>query len=361
MRNPPDELRLARLYTAALPSSYLNADQTQLLMDRGQELYRWFRLHLPLHYCLNAAVLVFLFVADFSCLFLAPGLILDVAAPNSILRIVAAGVLVGMAHGWIGYSFALFVTHEGAAHELIFPPRGPLTSFLNKATSQLCRLGGAVPDYYAGIHPSHHSKFATEEDAEFLNFIKPGRFYRSLIPYAGWLGLTDLSVHEPPELTRSYVESLIIALTASSLFCILSARLYGAGYAVIAVFVVAPNFAFLLDRVRQFSEHNLMPLESRSGARSFGLSTWGLFLGGGPWGQPCHLMHHLIPTIPWYQQIRLHYFARRLLSAEQRAVLSADGIVQYPLLIRWLVRETTGFMANHADIANAEKPAVTAD
>ena len=145
MRNHPDELRLARLYTAALPSSYLNADQTQLLMDRGQELYRWFRLHLPLHYCLNAAVLVFLFVADFSCLFLAPGLILDVAAPNSILRIFAASVLVCMAHGWIGYSFALFVTHECAARELTFPPRGPLTSFLNTATSQLCRLGGAVP------------------------------------------------------------------------------------------------------------------------------------------------------------------------------------------------------------------------
>ena len=52
--------------------------------------------------------------------------------------------------------------------------------------------------------------------------------------------------------------------------------------------LIAPHFGFYLDRLRQFTEHNLMPLDNRSGARSFGIGFWGLFMGGGPWGQPCH-------------------------------------------------------------------------
>ena len=65
-----------------------------------------------------------------------------------------------------------------------------------------------------------------------------------------------------------------------------------------------------------------MPLESRSGAREFRPEHLGS-VRRRPVGSACHLMHHLIDDT-WYQQIDC-ITCRRLLSAEQRAVLSADG------------------------------------
>ncbi len=49
-----------------------------------------------------------------------------------------------------------------------------------------------------------------------------------------------------------------------------------------------------------------MPLDNANGSRSFGLGFWGLLVGGGPWGSPCHWEHHLVPSLPWYQQLILH-------------------------------------------------------
>jgi fatty acid desaturase len=31
-----------------------------------------------------------------------------------------------------------------------------------------------------------------------------------------------------------------------------------------------------------------------------------MLIGGGPWGSPSHWEHHLVASLPWYQQIRLH-------------------------------------------------------
>ncbi len=69
------------------------------------------------------------------------------------------------------------------------------------------------------------------------------------------------------------------------------------------MFVFLPHVGFYLDRVRQFTEHNLMPLDNPNGSRSFGIGFWGLLVGGGPWGSPCHWEHHLVPSLPWYQQL----------------------------------------------------------
>ena len=79
-----------------------------------------------------------------------------------------------------------------------------------------------------------------------------------------------------------------------------------------------PHIGFYVDRMRQFTEHNLMPLENNSGARSLGVGFWGLLVGGGPWGQPCHLAHHMVASIPWYQQIMLHRYIVGLLTETQR-------------------------------------------
>jgi fatty acid desaturase len=93
---------------------------------------------------------------------------------------------------------------------------------------------------------------------------------------------------------------------------------YGLAFVLLTMLVFVPHVGFLLDRLRQFTEHNLMPLDNRNGARSFGTGFWGLLVGGGPWGQPCHWEHHLVPSLPWYQQILLHQHVRRILTPRQR-------------------------------------------
>jgi hypothetical protein len=109
-----------------------------------------------------------------------------------------------------------------------------------------------------------------------------------------------------------------------------------------------PHVGFWTDRLRQFTEHNLMPLENSSGSRSFGIGFWGLLIGGGPWGQPCHLVHHLVPSIPWYQQLLLHRYLVTQLTPRQRAQFLVRPFVGYPLLLWGIVRESRTFSGRWA-------------
>ena len=54
-------------------------------------------------------------------------------------------------------------------------------------------------------------------------------------------------------------------------------------------FLLFTQLGFYLDRLRQFTEHNLMPLDNLNGSRSFGFGFWGMLVGGGPWGTPMSL------------------------------------------------------------------------
>ena len=107
-------------------------------------------------------------------------------------------------------------------------------------------------------------------------------------------------------------------------------RLFGGLFTGLAMLVFLPHVGFYLDRLRQFTEHNLMPLDNKNGSRSFGLGFWGMLVGGGPWGTPCHWVHHLVASIPWYQQLMLH-----------RYDLAFTG---FPKLWWRLVREPNAFM-----------------
>ena len=78
-------------------------------------------------------------------------------------------------------------------------------------------------------------------------------------------------------------------------------------------------------------------------ARSLGVGFWGLLVGGGPWGQPCHLAHHMVASIPWYQQIILHRYIVGLLTETQRKQFLLKPIVGFPALLWGILRESNRF------------------
>jgi fatty acid desaturase len=110
-------------------------------------------------------------------------------------------------------------------------------------------------------------------------------------------------------------------------------------FTLLTMFVFLPHVGFYLDRVRQFTEHNLMPLDNQNGSRSFGTGFWGLLVGGGPWGSPCHWEHHLVPSLPWYQQLALHRFVVRQLTPRQRRQFLITPVIGFPRLWWRLIRE----------------------
>jgi hypothetical protein len=308
-----EELELARTYTAAEVFHSLTREQVKKLGTCAARLDRWRRTHPRAHLLINIVVVSALIGADLWLLLAAPEMF---AVTSSTARALTGALAIGIAHSYLLYSLVVFSLHEGAAHDLIIPPSGPITTLLGRITNNLCRLGGADPVYYARNHQSHHAHFGTELDGEFLNFVLPRRYWLTLLPFAMYAGIGDFVVHRPLRLTPS----LRISLRISFLFHILCGAVmlerYGALFTLVTLLAVAPHMGFYVDRARQFTEHNLMPLDNRNGSRSFGTGFWGLFIGGGPWGQPCHLMHHLAPTLPWYAQLLLHQKFKRMLTPE---------------------------------------------
>jgi fatty acid desaturase len=190
---------------------------------------------------------------------------------------------------------------------------------------------------------AHHAKFGTEHDSEFLNFIVPYRFWLAFLPFAAFMNVTDFVIHRPPAYTPSRLISSLLSLVYQGVYAYFIFRSFGWTFTLLTMLVVTPHAGFYLDRLRQFTEHNLMPLDNRNGARSFGIGFWGLLIGGGPWGQPCHWVHHLAPSIPWYQQISLHFYLKRLLTKRQRQQFLLAPFIGYPRLLWRLVRDTNTF------------------
>ena len=143
--------------------------------------------------------------------------------------------------------------------------------------------------------------------------------------------------------TKQRLISGAASLVYTGVYALLMYRSFGAAFTLLTMLVVMPHVGFYVDRLRQFTEHNLMPLENRSGARSFGVGFWGVFVGGGPWGQPCHLAHHLFASIPWYQQIALHRHMKRLLTPRQREQFLITPVVGFPKLLWQIVHEANAF------------------
>jgi fatty acid desaturase len=115
---------------------------------------------------------------------------------------------------------------------------------------------------------------------------------------------------------------------------------FGWLFSALTLLVINIHFAFLLDRLREGIEHNLMPLERANGTRNFGWGFWGMLIGGGPWGQSCHLSHHLAPMLPWYHQLLLHRTLQRILTPAQREVFFLRPVTGFPWLVGRIFKQS---------------------
>ena len=352
MKLHEDELALARAFHASSDFEGLNDEQVATIVARGRELFHWFKAHPAIHTLINIATLSVIFGGDYWVQVAWPAIMLPPDTVHTTGRVLATAGVAGAVHSWLIYSLAIFSLHEGAAHRLIFPPRGPVSGFFHRLSVNLARIGGAEPNAYAAAHMSHHARFGTGDDAEFLNFVRPRRYWLTLLPLATYINYSDFIAHRPLAMTRDRLWSFLWAVPYHGVYVWYAATHFGALFTVFAYLVVLPHVGFPVDRLRQFTEHNLMPLENRNGARSFGLGFWGLLVGGGPWGQPCHLEHHLVPSIPWYQQVILHRHLVRVLTPRQCRQFLLTPIVGFPRLWWRAVREPERFAASRAALKN---------
>jgi len=338
-----EELALAREYAQRTNAESLTRDQIKLVMDRGRELFHWYKEHQAIHYAVNLSLVALLLGADYLILLQLPAALLTGEPEQPFSRVLAASLLCGGLHSYLMYSMSVFSMHEGAAHGIIFPGTHPVSRALNWFASNMCRIAASEPQYYSEHHMSHHAKFGTEHDGEFLNFVLPKRYWLTLLPFAALLNYTDFVAHRPATYTKGRIISGLVALAYHLTYAAFMAQRYGALFTLLSFLLFLPHVGFFLDRLRQFSEHNLMPLDNKDGSRSFGVGFWGLLVGGGPWGSPCHWEHHLVASLPWYQQIRLHFYLKRLLTPAQKKQFLLEPVIGYPKLLLRLWTEPDRF------------------
>lgn len=335
-----EELALAKAHEASIRFEGLTDAQHRQVLERGRALYHWFRAHLALHYAISTAVLILLFATDYWLQVRLPRWWLSSGGMHPLGASIVAAVVAGTLHSWLLYSLAVFSMHEGAAHKLVFPPQGPISRVFHVISSNLCRFSASEPLYYAEHHMAHHARFGTDGDGEFLNFVRLRRYGLTFLPLAVEVDFTDFIIHRPLGITKARLLSIPLAVPYIGLYGWYAWMHFGWVYTVITYAVLTPHVGFFLDRVRQFTEHNLMPLDNRNGSRSWGIGFWGLLVGGGPWGSPCHWEHHLVPSLPWYQQLILHRDVVRLLTPAQRRQFLIEPVIGFPRLWWRLVRET---------------------
>jgi fatty acid desaturase len=190
---------------------------------------------------------------------------------------------------------------------------------------------------------SHHAHFGSTADGEFLNFVRPRRFWLALLPWGAFLPYSDFLAHRPENFTPSRIATTLLTLSFNGAYAFLVYLAFGGWFTVIAMAICFPHVGFYLDRLRQFTEHNLMPLDNKNGARSLGCGFWGLLIGGGPWGSPCHWEHHLVAGIPWYQQVMVHFTVVGLLTPRQKEQFLIEPVIGFPKLSWRLLRELYTF------------------
>ena len=350
----PEEVAWARAHDAQTEFQELSREQTHLIMTCGRELHHWFKTHHRTHCLINTVLLVSLLVADYLILLRLPGIWLIPAVPNALQPVLIASLVTAALRSWVTYSMTIFTIHEGAAHRAVFPPLGPISRVGNFLANNLSRIAGSDPEHYAVRHMIHHSKFGTNEDAEFLNFVTPGRYVATFVPFAIAFNFSDFIVHRPAGITRSSLITTAVSFLYHGVYGYLAYRSWGLLFVLLETFLFI-HIGFYLDRFRQFTEHNLMPLDNLNGSRSFGIGFWGMLIGGGPWGQPCHWEHHMVASIPWYQQLILHRFVVRLLTPQQRKQFLLEPVVGFPKLWWRLIRETRSFVRSSSQIKEQER------
>ena len=168
-----NELARAREYVATHEFARLTDAQMVAIVARGRVLFHWFKKHPRFHNTLNAAVVVFIFAADYLALMQLPGVWLTRGQEAPFATVLLASAVAGSIHSYLLYTLSAFSLHEAAAHRVAFVGQGPVARAAQTMAANLCRLAASEPDYYSRDHMLHHAKFGTEDDAEFLNFVTP--------------------------------------------------------------------------------------------------------------------------------------------------------------------------------------------
>ena len=334
----PEELAHARTYEASHAFEGLTEDQLRLIRARGRDLFAWFKAHPGVHNAINLIAMVLLLVADGASLLYLPRLWLTPGEPAPWPAVLIAAAVAGSVHSYLLYSLSVFSMHEGAAHNIVFVGKGRVARLAQTVANHVARISGGDPLAYATTHMAHHAKFGTEDDAEFLNSVFLRRYVLTFLPLAAFINVSDFIVHRSMTYTRSRILSAALSTVYQGTYAVLTYQAFGGLFVAVAFLVFTPHVGFYLDRVRQFTEHNLMPLDNANGSRSFGLGFWGLLVGGGPWGSPCHWEHHLVPSLPWYQQLILHRHVVSLLTPTQRRQFLITPVIGFPRLWWQIVR-----------------------
>jgi hypothetical protein len=333
-----EELAHARAYEASHAFESLTEDQLRAIRARGRDLFAWFKAHPSLHNTINVVAIALLLAADGASLLSLPRLWLTPGVAAPLVTILVAAAVAGSVHSYLQYSLSVFSMHEGAAHNIVFVGKGRLARAAQLVANNLARISGGDPLAYATTHMQHHAKFGTEDDAEFLNSVFLRRYVLTFLPLAAFVNISDFIVHRSMTYTRSRIVSAALSTLYQGTYAAIAYQWFGGLFVAVAFLVFTPHVGFYLDRVRQFTEHNLMPLDNANGSRSFGLGFWGMLVGGGPWGSPCHWEHHLVPSLPWYQQLILHRHVVSMLTPAQRSQFLITPVVGFPRLWWQIVR-----------------------
>lgn len=315
----------AQLVTRTASLQSFSKDQLTFIRFEAHKMYDWKKRHWKLHNLINVSVLLGILISDaVIVLSWGPWLAQE-------LNLIFAIVFCGLIHSFLAYSLVNFSLHEGAAHDAIISVKGPISKFLSKLANNSCRLYFSDPVFYEINHQLHHQKFASKEDGAFSNFVGSRRILKSLMPFAMLFNLTDYKIHSGMKWTKSRFLSAVVGGIYFLTYFALAARQVNFIYALMTLGFLGTWIGFVLDRFRESSEHCLMPLNTLNGSRSLGVGFWAMLIGGGPWGQPCHLSHHLAPQLTWYHQIQLHFVLLEIMTKEQKDFfIMEEGFSNFP-------------------------------
>ena len=139
------ELELAHEYNGSHALEHLDAGQVKQVMSRGRKLHKWFKAHPALHIVISISVIASIFAMDWlGWIALSRWF---VASHPGLPALILVAILTGIAHSWLLYSLSSYALHEGAAHNLIFPGKGPVSRAASFLSTNMCRLATAEPEH----------------------------------------------------------------------------------------------------------------------------------------------------------------------------------------------------------------------
>ena len=230
-------------------------------------------------------------------------------------------------HGFLGYQWVIYGLHEGAGHKLFTNKKSVLHRFLSFLAFHSSRLMMADPVNYRKHHQTHHKYTGTAKDGSQTNFVLKNRIMISLLPGAGILFPNNYRVHKGDDCSLSLLLSAFLGILRFAIEYQALKPYFSPAQIILMLFLLSPWIGLFLDRIRESLEHHLMPQSREYGSRELGTSLIGLIIAGGPWGQPCHLSHHLAPDLNWYQQISLSKYLDKTLTEDQRTFFGFNASI----------------------------------